>query len=83
MVPGNGPMRGRAEPTVIQIRHVRADQLALWATVRDRVDVRVEPVARGRVLLRVSNLNVTRFYTLASLGLHPRLDVETAATAPR
>lgn len=43
------------------------------------VSSRIEASAGQRVLLRISNLNVTRFYTLTALGLPPMKVVGTGA----
>jgi FtsP/CotA-like multicopper oxidase with cupredoxin domain len=43
------------------------------------VSTRIEATAGQRILLRISNLNVTRFYTLTALGLPPMKVVGTGA----
>jgi len=43
------------------------------------VSSRIEATAGQKVLLRISNLNVTRFYTLTALGLPPMRVVGTGA----
>jgi FtsP/CotA-like multicopper oxidase with cupredoxin domain len=43
------------------------------------VSSRIEATAGEKVLLRISNLNVTRFYTLTALGLPPMKVVGTGA----
>jgi len=43
------------------------------------VSTRIEATAGERILLRISNLNVTRFYTLTALGLPPMKIVGTGA----
>jgi FtsP/CotA-like multicopper oxidase with cupredoxin domain len=43
------------------------------------VSTRIEATAGQKILLRISNLNVTRFYTLTALGLPPMKVVGTGA----
>lgn len=59
------------------------DKEALYGTGKlgtsQPVSSRVEATAGERILLRISNLNVTKFYTLTALGLPPMKVVGTGA----
>jgi FtsP/CotA-like multicopper oxidase with cupredoxin domain len=63
-------LNGRGYPDTVNASNLPAPVVPDVATkVSQKVSTLIEASPGQRVLLRISNLNVTRFYTLATLGI--------------
>ncbi|MEW6569800.1 MAG: multicopper oxidase domain-containing protein [Nitrospirota bacterium] len=67
--PGSLPPPQCQPPYVDPVVPCEAGELLNGGKYSQNVSTLIEATAGQKVLLRISNLNVTRFYTLASLGL--------------